>query len=51
MGDALADVIGQNPRKFLCGCNPIQGPGPRHLASDVRASNYATNLEAQARGG
>ncbi|MFC1526699.1 hypothetical protein ACFL6X_07815 [Candidatus Latescibacterota bacterium] len=49
MWDALADVIGQNPRKFLCGCNPVQGPGPRHLPSTVRASNYATNMEAQSR--
>jgi len=47
MWDALADVIGQNPRKFLCGCNPVQGPGPRHLASEVRASNYATNVAAE----
>jgi DNA repair photolyase len=47
MWDALQDVIGQNPRKFLCGCNPVQGPGPRHLSSAVRASNYATNKEAQ----
>jgi spore photoproduct lyase len=47
MWDALADVIGQSPRRFLCGCNPIQGPGPRHLSSTVRASNYATNVAAQ----
>ena len=39
MWDALQDVIGQNPRKFLCGCNPVQGPGPRHLSSAVSASN------------
>ena len=48
MWDELAPVIGQNPRKFLCGCSPIQGPGPRHLVSALKESNYRTNKEAEA---
>jgi len=50
MWDSLADVIGQNPRRFLCGCNPVQGPGPRHVDSALRVSNYRTNKEADAAG-
>lgn len=46
MWDSLKDQLGQNPRRFLCGCNPIQGPGPRHLESTLRVSNYATNKAA-----
>lgn len=45
MWDELADVIGQNPRRFLCGCNPIQAPGPRHLPSTLVESNYQSNKQ------
>jgi len=48
--DDLAPVIGQNPRKFFCGCNPVQGPGPRYVPSTVKESNYRTNKEAAAQG-
>jgi len=48
MWDELAPELGQNPRKFFCGCNPIQGPGPRYLHSTLTESNYRTNKEAQA---
>ncbi|MCK5803502.1 MAG: hypothetical protein KAI66_11745, partial [Lentisphaeria bacterium] len=47
MWDSLADVIGQNPRRFLCGCNPVQGPGLRHIPSTLKESNYRTNKEAR----
>lgn len=43
--DELAPVIGQNPRKFFCGCNPVQGPGPRYVSSTLKESNYRTNKE------
>ena len=46
MWDELAPVLGQNPRKFLCGCNPVQGPGPRYVPSTLTESNYATNTSA-----
>lgn len=48
MWDELSSELGQNPRKFLCGCNSVQGPGPRHLRSTVKESNYRTNKDAQA---
>lgn len=48
MWEALQDVIGQHPRRFLCGCNSIQGPGPRHLPSTLVHSNYENNLAAGA---
>ncbi len=47
MWDELHEELGQNPRRFFCGCNPVQGPGPRYLASTLRESNYRTNTEAR----
>ena len=51
MWDELADEIGQSARFFLCGCNPVQGPGPRYLKSDIKESNYRNNKELAAGGG
>jgi hypothetical protein len=34
MWDELKGEIGQNPRTFVCGCNPIQAPGPKMLVSE-----------------
>ena len=47
MWEELAPELGQDPRKFLCGCNPVQGPGPRYVRSTVTESNFRTNLEAR----
>ncbi|NQU11439.1 hypothetical protein HQ590_11650, partial [bacterium] len=48
MWDELAPELGQDPRRFLCGCNPVQGPGPRYLDSTLNESNYRGNQEVQA---
>ena len=41
MWDELADDLGQNPRTFICGCNPIEAPGPRMMPSPrLCASTY-----------
>ena len=45
--EELASVLGQDPRKFLCGCNPVQGPGPRYIRSTLTESNFRSNKEAQ----
>ena len=34
MWDELKDELGQNPRSFICGCNPIEAPGPRMIPSE-----------------
>ena len=34
MWDELSDQLGQNPRTFICGCNPIEAPGPRMIPSE-----------------
>ena len=47
MWDELSAELGQNPRRFLCGCNPVQGPGPRYVPSPLTESNYRTNKEAR----
>ena len=47
MWEEMAPELGQSPRKFLCGCNPVQGPGPRYLPSTVTESNFRTNQEAR----
>ena len=42
MWDELTGVLGQNPRAFICGCNPIQLPGPRLAFSRrLSSSTYA----------
>ena len=46
--DELSAELGQSPRRFFCGCNPIQGPGPRYVRSALTESNYRTNKEARA---
>lgn len=51
MWDELHGELGQSPRYFLCGCNPVQGPGPRYVKSDIKESNYRTNKEARAKAG
>jgi len=33
MWEELKDELGQNPCSFICGCNPVQAPGPRMLPS------------------
>ena len=47
MWEELAPELGQNPRKFFCGCNPVQGPGPHYVRSDLTESNFRTNKEAR----
>ncbi|MEW6356504.1 MAG: spore photoproduct lyase family protein [Planctomycetota bacterium] len=47
MWEELAPELGQKGRKFFCGCNPIQGPGPRFLKSDLTESNFRTNKKAR----
>ncbi len=37
MWDELKDELGQNPRSFICGCNPIEAPGPRMIPSEQLA--------------
>src|SRR5690606_32151532 len=36
MWDELAPELGQQGHRFLCGCNPIQGPGPKFLRSTLK---------------
>jgi spore photoproduct lyase len=48
MWDDLAEDLGQDPNRFFCGCNPVQGPGPHFVPSELNTSNYATNKEAAA---
>lgn len=37
----LEDEIGQKARSFMCGCNPVQVPGPRmHLTEQIGHSTY-----------
>jgi DNA repair photolyase len=45
MWDELTAELGQNPRHFLCGCNPVQGPGPHYVPSPLNESNYRTDKE------
>jgi len=33
MWEELQDELGQNPRTFICGCNPIETPGPTMMPS------------------
>ncbi|HJN17163.1 MAG TPA: hypothetical protein QGH10_16780, partial [Armatimonadota bacterium] len=41
MWEELADEIGQNARTFMCGCNPVQLPGPRMKTGEtIPASTY-----------
>jgi spore photoproduct lyase len=41
MWNELKDELGQNPCRFICGCNPIEAPGPRMLSSEqLSASTY-----------
>ena len=47
MWEELAPELGQKGRKFLCGCNPVLGPGPRFLSSELTESNFRTNKEAE----
>jgi hypothetical protein len=43
MWDELADELGQRADSFICGCNPIEAPGPRMLKSRcLSESTYAT---------
>jgi DNA repair photolyase len=37
MWDELSDELGQNPKSFICGCNPIEAPGPCMLPSQQLA--------------
>lgn len=38
----LADELGQDPHHFMCGCNPIQLPGPRLVTCpQLSASTFA----------
>ena len=48
MWDDLAEDLGQDPGRFFCGCNPVQGPGPHFVPSELNKSNYASNKKAQA---
>ncbi|NCB64451.1 MAG: hypothetical protein EOM52_12835 [Clostridia bacterium] len=48
MWEELAPVLGQDPNRFFCGCNPVQGPGPHFVPSELNRSNYATNKEFRA---
>ena len=34
MWDEVGEDLGQNPRTFICGCNPIELPGPRMAPSE-----------------
>ena len=37
----LADEIGQSARMFMCGCNPVQLPGPKLMTGEhIPASTY-----------
>ena len=49
MWDELHEELGQSPSHFFCGCNPVQGPGPRYLSSTLTESNYRTNKEARSK--
>lgn len=41
MWQELADELGQDPRAFICGCNPVQLPGPRlALCQKLPGSTY-----------
>ncbi|MFP4026859.1 MAG: hypothetical protein ACLFWL_03620 [Candidatus Brocadiia bacterium] len=31
--EKLEEELGQKPDSFVCGCNPIEGPGPRMMPS------------------
>ena len=42
MWDDLGDELGQNPRIFICGCNPIQAPGPTMVP--IRPLNASTYI-------
>lgn len=45
----LKDELGQNPATFICGCNPIEGPGPRMMFSEhLRTSTYFPPEKASA---
>lgn len=48
MWDELATELGQDPTRFFCGCNPVQGPGPRFVPSELNQSNYANNKAVHA---
>jgi hypothetical protein len=42
MWEDLREKLGQNPRSFICGCNPIEAPGPRMLVSPtLNCSTFA----------
>jgi len=46
MWEELADDLGQDPRAFVCGCNPVQPPGPRlTLCSELNGSTFVGNQE------
>lgn len=34
MWDELQGELGQNPKNFICGCNPVEPPGPRLVLSE-----------------
>ena len=43
MWDEMADEIGQSPRSFMCGCNPVQVPGPRmRVGEHIPKSTFLT---------
>ena len=43
MWEELKDDLGQNPRMFACGCNPVQLPGPRMSVSrDLPRATFFT---------
>jgi spore photoproduct lyase len=48
MWDELAEKLGQNPRHFVCGCNPIEAPGPRMVPSGrITRSTYLPPSERE----
>ena len=39
MWEELADELGQEPGRFICGCNPVQVPGPQLMTCDRLAGS------------
>jgi hypothetical protein len=49
MWDELQCELGQDPRTFICGCNPIEAPGPRMMPTE--ALKHSTYFGAAETGG
>jgi spore photoproduct lyase len=48
MWDELGEELGQNPRSFICGCNPVEAPGPRMIPSgSISHSTYLSPSERE----